>query len=160
MATKIVMRSGWDRLRYALSFELILLTLCTLIIATILQRELLDIGLMGVAMSLLALGCNYVYNYVFDRWDARCGRIPSERSMPRRVLHALGFELSLVTLTLPLMMWWLELGFIEALIMDLGMMAGVVVYTFLFGLAYDWLFPVKQPDAMEDSALSASLTGH
>jgi uncharacterized membrane protein len=43
---------------------------------------------------------------------------------------------------LPLIMWWLEVGFLTALAMDAGLAAFYVVYAFGFTWGYDRLFPV------------------
>ena len=145
MSTEIIIRSGWDRLRYTLLFELILVSSSTAIIALILDRDVLDTGYFALLLSLTAMVTNYLYNYAFDRYDVSQGRIPSERSIKFRLVHAVGFELLLLTITLPLVMWWLQLSFLQALLLDISMMAAVVVYTFLYGIAYDKAFPIAQP---------------
>lgn len=145
MSTEIIIRSGWDRLRYTLLFELILVSSSTAIIALILDRDVLDTGYFALLLSLIAMVTNYLYNYAFDRYDVSQGRIPTERSIKYRVIHAVGFELILLTFTLPLVMWWLQLSFLQALLLDISMMAAVVVYTFLYGIAYDKAFPIAQP---------------
>nr|WP_232349166.1 PACE efflux transporter [Neptunomonas qingdaonensis] len=145
MAGNIVIRSGLDRLRYALLFEAILLGCSTAVMAFILQRDLLEMGYLALIISLIAMLTNYCYNYAYDYIDISRGRIPTERTLTHRIYHALGFELLLLLFTLPLIMWWLDMSFINTLLLDIGMMAAVVVYTFLFGLGYDRVFPVKQP---------------
>lgn len=145
MSTEIIIRSGWDRVRYTLLFELILVSSSTAIIALILDRDVLDTGYFALLLSLTAMVTNYLYNYAFDRYDVSQGRIPTERSIKFRLVHAVGFELLLLTITLPLVMWWLQLSFLQALLLDISMMAAVVVYTFLYGIAYDKAFPIVQP---------------
>ena len=82
---------------------------------------------------------------MYDRVDVRRGRVPTERTATGRIIHAVGFETILVTTSLPIVMWWLGISWWQALLMDLGLMAVVVVYTFLFTVTYDRLFPVVQP---------------
>jgi uncharacterized membrane protein len=144
----IVTRSSLDRLRYTLLFEILLVSSSTAVIAFTLQRDFLDIGYLALILSGIAMLTNYFYNYAYDYFDISQGRIPTERALKHRIYHALGFELLLLLFTLPLIMWWLELSLINTLLLDIGMMAAVVVYTFLFGLGYDRVFPIKQPEQL------------
>ena len=151
MATDIVIRSGLDRLRYALLFEGLLVVIFSISMFVIFERSLLDMGAFSVALSLIALVINFVYNFIYDRIDVRYGRIPTERSRSGRMLHAVGFEFTLVVVNLPLIMWWMKWSFWQALSFDIIAMAGVVAYTYFFTLAYDRLFPIEQPQVGENS---------
>jgi len=143
----IVIRGGWDRVRYALIFETILIGLYGAATALVTGRALQDTSSLAVALSILALVVNFGYNYVYDRIDVAFGRVPTERTRMGRTVHAIGFESTLVVLGLPVIMWWLDLNFWQALALDVGAMAFVVVYTYFFTLAYDRLFPLAQPPA-------------
>lgn len=101
---------------------------------------------MAIILSGIALLVNLTYNYIYDRVDVHFGRIPTERTIVMRVIHAIGFEFILAVISLPILMWWLGLTIWQALLLDLGMMGAIVVYTFLFSLSYDKYFPVLQPD--------------
>jgi uncharacterized membrane protein len=147
MATDIVIRTGMDRVRYALLFEGILVALFAVLAALLFDRSLLSMGALSIVLSLIALAINFFYNYVFDHFDVRNGRIPTERSRRWRIIHALGFEATLVVINLPLLMWWMGWSVWQALVLDIVAMAGVVVYTYYFTLAYDRLFPIRQPAA-------------
>ena len=116
------------------------------------DRGLLSMGALSICLSLIALAVNLLYNYGFDRFDARHGRIPTERSPGWRIVHALGFEASLVVVNLPVLMWWMGWTLWQALVFDIAAMAGVVVYTYFFTLAYDRVFPVAQPAAGDCAA--------
>ena len=145
MKNTIVVRSGRDRLRYTFLFELLLIAFLAPIGALVLERQVLDVGLLAVVLSLKAMLFNLLYNWLFDRWDVRAGRIPTKRSFAGRVLHAIGFECGLVMTSLPIVIWWLGLTILQALIMDLAVTSMVVAYTIVFGWCYDRLFPVPQP---------------
>ncbi len=144
MATDIVIRTGLDRLRYALLFEGLLVAMLSVVLLVLFERSLLEMGTFSIALSLIALVVNFVYNSVYDRVDARYGRIPTERSRGGRIVHAVGFEFTLVLVNLPLIMWWMQWSFWQALTFDIIAMAGIVVYTYYFTLAYDRLFPIEQ----------------
>jgi len=150
----IAVRGGWDRIRYALIFEGILIVLFGAAMALVTGRDMLDTGGLAVALSILALVTNLLYNFVYDRIDVAFGRVPTERSRMGRVAHAIGFELTLVILGLPLIMWWLDLDFWRALALDVTAMVFVVIYTYFFTLAYDRIFPVAQPVQIRGSRQS------
>ncbi|MFY0308791.1 PACE efflux transporter [Leisingera sp. D0M16] len=142
MAGKVAMRTARDRLRYTISFELLLMAVLVPVGAAFFDKPLSDIGLLGAFLSVKAMLLNLAYNWIFDKADARAGRISSERSPLGRLLHATGFEATLLITSLPVYVWWLNLGLLQALATDLTVTSFVVVYTYGFTLAYDRLFPV------------------
>lgn len=144
MAVSIVIRSGLDRVRYALLFEAIIVVLFGVFVALFTQHDIVATGSLAIALSVIALLVNFVFNSFYDRVDVRYGRVPTERSTLQRVIHAVLFEFVLVLFCLPVIMWWLGMQWWEALLLDLIAMAAVVVYTYYFTLAYDQVFPVRQ----------------
>ena len=144
MATDIVIRTGLDRLRYALWFEGILVVFFTTTMMLLFDQGLISMGGLSVVLSLVALATNFVYNYVFDTIDVRNGRVPTERSRVGRILHAVGFEFTLVIVSVPIIVWWMTWGWWQAIAFDAIAMAAIVVYTYFFTLAYDRIFPVVQ----------------
>ena len=145
MNNKIAIRSGWDRLRYALMFELLLVAITGVALSYLVGRNATDTIAMAAVLSFIALLINLIYNHSYDRVDAYCGRIPTERTLGWRVVHAVGFESILALTSLPVVMWWLGLSLWQALLLVLGMMSAIVLYTFLFTLIYDKYFPLLQP---------------
>ncbi|MFA0403086.1 MULTISPECIES: PACE efflux transporter [unclassified Vibrio] len=85
---------------------------------------------LALAMSLIAMAWNYVYDKIF-------GADRTKRTKKTRVLHGLGFELGLMTVTLPVLMWVLQLDFLTVLIMDIGLVIFFVLYAIAFNWAYD-----------------------
>jgi len=152
----VKIRSGLDRLRYALVFEAILIVLMGIAFWAFSDRSFAESGTLAAILSVVALIVALLYNYVLDRVDAHFGRVPTERTTLARIGHAVGFEFLLVVLTLPVIMWWMEWGFWQALMFDIVSIAFVVVYTYLFTLAYDRIYPVVQepdePGAAEGTA--------
>lgn len=146
MKGEIVIRSTSDRIRFTLMFEALLIAVMAPVLAWVLERNPLDVGLLAIVLSLKAMVLNYFYNYLFDRIDVREGRVPTQRSFKGRIVHALVFELMLTTTSLPIVMWWLGLSFWQALLMDIALMGVVVLYTLVFTRIYDALFPVPQPE--------------
>jgi len=143
MSNTAALRSGKDRLRYSITFEVSLMVFLIPAGAAFFDKNLLDIGLLGLVLSLKALLVSLLFNLVFDRLDARRGRVSSDREPLGRLLHAVGFELSLLVTSLPIYTWWLGLTIFEAIATDLVVTSFVVAYTYIFTLGYDRAFPVR-----------------
>lgn len=146
MKKNVAMRSKRDRVRYAICFEVTLMAMLIPAGAAFFDRPLAEIGLLGLVLSGKAMLLHLVYNWAFDRINARTGRVASDRSHLGRVIHAIGFEMTLTLTSLPIYMFWLGLGLIEAFATDIVVTTFVVIYTYIFTLAYDRIYPVP-PEA-------------
>lgn len=144
-SNRIVIRTGADRIRYTLLFEAFLLLTIAPTVAFFLDKDALDVGMLAVVLSLKAMAMNLVYNYFYDRFDVKRGVTPTKRTGSQRLVHAIGFELSLTLTSLPIVCWWLDLSVLQALIMDASIITFIVLYTYVFTLIYDRIFPVVQP---------------
>ena len=137
------LRTPLDRLRQVLLFELGGLALITppfTWLSGVPTRH--SIILLSI-IALIAGVWNAVYNTSFDWIEGRLtGRAADRRPFPLRVLHALGFECSLVFMSLPIVMHWTGMGWLEALLADIAVALAYVLYAFLYNLAYDRLFPI------------------
>lgn len=127
------------KLVYVTLFELIAVCMSSALLSLISTREsFVYAGMAAVASSAIALLWNLVYNTGFEFWEARQAK--KGRGLWRRVAHALGFELGLVVLLVPLFAYLLGLSLWEAFVYDLGLMLFFMVYTFLFNLGFDHVF--------------------
>lgn len=138
------MRTQSDRLRHTLMFEIIGLLTCTPLAAWLLDRELLMIGTMSLAISLTAMVCNYIFNLAFDHVLLRLGRSLRHRPPKLRALHAVLFETFLLLFTVPMVAWWLDMGIWQAFVTDLGFVFFFLVYAYVFNWAYDRVFPIPE----------------
>lgn len=135
------MRTGADRLRHALCFELIGVVITSLIASWLLGMTLSHMGAMSIMLATIATLWNYVYNLLVDKLMLRyLGRL--DKTWGERVWHAIGFEGGLLLVALPLVAWWLSISLWQALILDLGFVFFYLVYAFVYNLAYDKVFPV------------------
>lgn len=89
---------------------------------------------LAVVLSTIALAWNYVYNWLFERWESR--QTVRGRSFARRLAHGLGFEGGLVVLLLPVMSVWLDISWIAALLANLALL----VFFFVYAIAFTWAF--------------------
>lgn len=144
MSKTVTLRTGKDRLRYAIIFEATLLAFLVPAGAAFFDKGLGDIGFLGLVLSSKAMLVSVLYNWLFDRIDAKAHRVSSDRSTVGRILHAVGFEVTLLITSLPIYTWWLNITLLEAFMADLVVTSFVVLYTYLFTLGYDRVFPVIQ----------------
>lgn len=93
---------------------------------------------LAVAASAVAIIWNLAFNSVFERWEA--SRKQQGRSLGVRILHAIGFEGGLLIFLIPLVAWWYDVSFWQALLMDMGLLIFFLVYTFVFTWAFDRVF--------------------
>jgi uncharacterized membrane protein len=99
--------------------------------------------LLAVAISTIALSWNMAFNTLFEWWEAR--QPSPERTLVRRILHAIGFEGGLVVFLVPLMAWWLHISLWQSFLAELGLIALFLVYAFGFQWVFDKVFGV--PDS-------------
>ncbi|OWW02080.1 hypothetical protein ATY81_22635 [Rhizobium sp. R72] len=144
------MRKTADRIRHAISFEIIGLALVTPLGALAFGMPMADIGVVGVAGATLATVWNYIYNLGFDHLIKRLTG-GTQKSVAMRLLHAVMFETGLLLALLPMIAWYLGISVVQALMMDVSFALFYVVYAFVFNWAYDRVFPLPdwQPAAEE-----------
>ncbi|TPP11941.1 PACE efflux transporter [Rhizobium glycinendophyticum] len=137
------MRSVADRIRHAVSFELLGLAIITPIGAWAFGMRMADIGVVGIGAATLATGWNYLYNLGFDhllqRWTGT-----TLKTLPVRIIHAILFEAGLLTVLLPFIAWYLQISMWQAFVMDLSLSLFYLVYAFVFNWSYDRLFPLPE----------------
>jgi len=97
---------------------------------------------LAVLMSSVALGWNYVFNLLFERWETH--QAIKGRSIWRRLAHGTLFEGGLVLMLVPVMAYWLNTTLLKAFIADLGILAFFFVYAILFTWAFDRVFGLPQ----------------
>jgi uncharacterized membrane protein len=96
----------------------------------------------AAASSLAAVMWNFIYNTLFERWEL--SRNIQTRSLSLRVGHAVGFEGGLVVILIPLFMWWYQVGPLEALKMEVALLAFFLAFTFVFTWVFDRVVPIKR----------------
>lgn len=141
------MRTTADRIRHTLLFEAIAVVLTIFIAGLFIDNSPMEIGTLSVALSLMAMAWNYIYNLMFDKWllKQNGGVMPRERSGNLRIAHAVLFEAGFLIVTLPTVAWWLDMTLLHALIMDIGLSLFFMVYALIFNWGYDQAFPLPEP---------------
>lgn len=126
------------RLLYVTLYELIAIAAATLGLAALSGQGAAHSSVLAVAASAIAVVWNVVFNALFERWESR--QAQRQRTIMRRIAHALGFEGGLVLALVPLMAWWFDITLWEALVMDLGLIVFFLCYTFAFNWVFDRIF--------------------
>lgn len=142
------MRTFRDRLRHALSFEIIALVIITPLGAWAFGIPLGSIGFVAVVSATIATAWTYLYNLVFDHALLRfAGDV--RKSVPMRIVHALLFEAGLLLILLPFIAWYLQVSLLDAFLMDLSFAVFYLGYTFMFNWLYDLVFPLPSSSAVD-----------
>ena len=128
------------RLLYVALYELIAIAAATLGLAALSGQGAAHSSVLAVAASVIAVVWNVIFNGLFERWEAR--QTQRQRTIKRRIAHAIGFEGGLVLALVPMMAWWFEVTLWQALVMDLGLIVFFLCYTFVFNWIFDRVFGV------------------
>jgi uncharacterized membrane protein len=137
------MRSAPDRIRHAISFEIIGLVLVTPLATALFGLPVMDVGVIAIGSATAAALWNYVYNLGFDHALLRLTR-SIRKSWLVRVVHAVLFEGGLLLLLVPMIALYLGVGLAQAFLIDVTLAVFYLVYAFAFNLAYDVVFPVPE----------------
>ncbi|QDX31173.1 multidrug/biocide efflux PACE transporter [Dickeya poaceiphila] len=136
-----------ERVVHAIGFEVMALLICAPIGAWVLGRSVLQVGMLSVMLSGVAMVWNVAYNSLFDSlWPV--SRV--KRSLWVRIGHALGFEGGFILIGLPLAAWMLNITLRQALMVEIGFFLFFLPYT----MAYNWLY-----DVLRERLLAAVVQG-
>lgn len=129
-------RSIKERVLHACLFEFFAIVFTTLIGVFILNKPLESMGLLAVLISLTALLLNIVFNWIFDKFFPF---VNGDRPIKLRILHAIGFEGTLILFTIPMIAYLLKVSFVEAFFIESGFLVFFLFYTYLYNWSYDQL---------------------
>ena len=140
------------KLVYVVGYELIGVVVSAACLAIMGGSHASVTGPLAVVISTTAATWNVLYNTLFEAWERT--RADKGRSMLRRVLHAAGFQLSLVCMLIPLISWWMDVSLLKAASMEAVLLIFFPIYTFVYTWAFDRIFglpsrgePVQQHKA-------------
>ncbi|MGP0835451.1 MULTISPECIES: PACE efflux transporter [unclassified Serratia (in: enterobacteria)] len=136
------------KLVYVTAYEIIGMAISALGLALLSGHAPSSTGPLAVVITTIAVSWNFIYNYLFEWWESR--QASRTRTLKRRILHAVGFQLTLVVYLIPLIAWWMGITLWQALLLDMALIVIIPCYTFLFNWAFDKLF------GLPASALPAS----
>lgn len=123
-----------ERIFHSILFEIIALTLLIGASQIFSDESPAVVGGLALSLSLIAMVWNYIFNLGFDK---AFGTNRISRGMLKRIGHGVGFEVGLLIVTIPWLMWALNLDFLTVFILDLGLAAFFLVYSIVFNWSYD-----------------------
>lgn len=135
------MRTTKDRIRHAISFEVIGLLIFAPLASVVFGFELQLMGMIALVGSLIATLWNYFYNILFDKAMLKI-KNSVQKTVLIRIVHAVLFEGGLLLLFMPMIAWYLKISLWEAFVMDIAMATFYLIYAFIYNWAYDHVFPI------------------
>ena len=137
------MRTTADRIRHALSFEIIGVLLATPLGVLVFGLHGGDSAVIVIGSATLAMAWNYLYNLLFDKALNRLAGT-TLKTGPLRIVHAVMFEIGLLLMLMPLIALYLGITLWQAFVMDLAFALFYMGYALVFNWAYDRLFPLPE----------------
>lgn len=122
------------RLIHAIVYEVILLVIIAIALSFIFGMPMEVTGTLGVFMAVVSVIWNMIFNNYFEKIEHKYNW---ERTVPVRILHAVGFEGGLLIATVPMIAYMMNMTIVEAFILDIGLTLCILVYTFIFQWCYD-----------------------
>ena len=127
-------RSPLERTFHAISYELVGILTSTPVVALLSGKPVGESGILATVVAIIAMAWNYLFNYVFDKLQARYG---FARTFWVRLLHGAGFEVGLIALTVPVIALIFAMSLVHAFLLEAGMLIYFFPYTIVFNWAYD-----------------------
>jgi uncharacterized membrane protein len=128
------------KLVYVGGYEILGLAVGTAVMSLLTGESPATTGPLALMITCVATVWNLAFNYLFEAWERR--QRDRTRTVRRRVLHAVGFQLTLVCFLIPLIAWWLEITLLQAFVLDLVFIVYIPFYTFAYNWAFDRIFGV------------------
>lgn len=125
---------------YVGGYELLGLAVGTMVMTVLTRKSPATTGLLALMITGIATVWNVSFNYLFEAWERR--QRDRTRTVRRRVLHAVAFQLTLVCFLVPLIAWWLGITLTQAFVLDLVFIVYIPFYTFAYNWAFDRFFGV------------------
>lgn len=123
-----------ERLFHAVLFEILAILISVLAVKLVSHYPTTETTFIILLISLIAVIWNMLFNWIFDLLFTA----PREtRKMPLRLFHTILFEGGLLIFTLPMIVYVLNIGWLSAFLMDIGLTILILIYTFFFNLGYD-----------------------
>ncbi|WP_288403047.1 PACE efflux transporter [uncultured Acinetobacter sp.] len=126
------------RVTYVFFYEVFSFFICAMVLAVLSDTSISHTGPLSILIALIAVTINYFYNHVFEMWEKK--QISKKRTVMRRVVHAIGFQIVLVMILIPLIAWWMQISLIKAFLLDFSLMVLIPCYTFVYNYLFDHIF--------------------
>lgn len=126
------------RIVYVSSYEVIGMVISSIGLALLAGDSVEHTGPLSVMITTIAVTWNFIYNIFYEKWEAR--QDSKSRTVKRRIVHAIGFQITLVIFLIPLIAWWMDISLVAAFWLDVAFIIIIPIYTFIFNWTFDKLF--------------------
>jgi uncharacterized membrane protein len=121
-----------ERLLQVLLYEVLALALVSPLYSFVTGKSIESCLELLVIFSLVAMVWTFKFNWIFQKLVG-CRRV----SQVRRAIHAVGLELSMAAITLPITMAWMGYDLLTGIVSSAGLTAAYCLYGYLFFFGYD-----------------------
>jgi len=129
---------------YVATFEILGILIAATTLHLLSGAGAMKSGLMSLMITTTGMTVNFLYNLGFEAWERR--QRERTRTLARRVGHAIGFQVVLVSFLIPLIAWWLDVSLWQAFLYDAALIVFFPIFTFFYNWAFDAIFGL--PDAV------------
>lgn len=126
------------RIVYVSSYEVIGMVISSVGLALLAGDSVEHTGPLSVMITTIAVTWNFIYNILYEKWEA--WQDSKSRTIKRRIVHAIGFQITLVIFLIPLIAWWMDISLVAAFWLDVAFIIIIPIYTFIFNWTFDKLF--------------------
>lgn len=123
---------------YAVSFETLAILMGAAVLKLFSGAPAEATLCLSVTGAVIALGWSYIYNSLFETWEAR--QAVKGRSWLRRAVHSVLFEAGMTLILLPVTAWFLSVSLWTAFVYELGLIFFYLGYAWIFTWAFDAIF--------------------
>lgn len=142
------MRTPRERAMQTLGYELGGWLIATPIYGLVTGQSMAESLALMVAVTVAMLVWSPFHNTVFDHVDLRLtGRVASDRPHRLRIVHACSHEATSIIVTLPVIMAVGGHGFVDGVLVDVGLTLIYAVWAYVWHLAYDMVRPVGRANS-------------
>ncbi|OAT26742.1 PACE efflux transporter [Proteus myxofaciens] len=134
---------------YVTAYEIIGWIISSVGLALLSNNSTTVTGPLALMITTIAVSWNFIYNCLFEFWESR--QTSRVRTFRRRLIHAIGFQLTLVLFLIPLIAWWLNVSLWQALVMDFALIIIIPCYTFVYNWVFDKVFGLPKSALPEGS---------
>lgn len=126
------------RVVYVAGYEVLSVLFSVFVMSSMLGHGGGQSTLTAILLSTAATIWNYLWNTMFEAYERRVGA--TGRGLSARVAHALGYEGGVLVVTIPLVSFMLGMSFLEAAMLEFGLLVFFLIFTAVYAATFDKVF--------------------
>lgn len=126
------------RVVYVAGYEVLSVLFSVFVMSSMLGHGGGQSTLTAILLSTAATIWNYLWNTMFEAYERRVGA--TGRGLGARVAHAIGYEGGVLVVTIPLVSFMLSMSFLEAAMLEFGLLVFFLIFTAVYAAIFDKIF--------------------